>query len=374
MLVFYYALKIAAITGRIIPMRVFVSSRMTDESQAARRSVIEAIHIAGQRVLYIETEEYNTHPQMLMQTMISMAERADFFVGVYPAGSKKGVVQGLLNGKSPIEFELYTMISCFIDAGLADKIPSHFLLLYQAGADIGWIEELLRGQNLAPQPNLLSYDAHTDLISVIYDTFSRFPPQSRTSTSDYTVAIEYRGSNHPGLLQAISEHLFSRYGMNVDHVWASREGENALLHLVASWNKGARTPPSEDKARKDLKDAIESRLTTRIRKRDLSLRITGPPGHEEALGYFDLRVIDAPGQLNTICKAVRKLDLDISRIRLAPAPPEFQRQTIITLELPLGKDSGKSIWPRYLLLESILRDLIGVRAMASRLTLPDTLT
>lgn len=356
-------------------MRMFVSSRINHESQPARKSAIEALHDAGHRVLYIEGEQSEEDPGQLRMTMEGMISNADVFVGVYHVDSK-GVRSSALDGLTPIEFELSCMVNTLKRRGREQDVRTHLLLFQLRGTKQRWLSKILKSVAPESRPPIIEYGHYNDLIGTVFDKAygASFPPSDITRRSNYTIQIEYHGRDEAGLLQIISEFLVSHHAMNVNDVWASSRQKNALLYLSASWiGDDSRRPTDRGTMENALRSMLEQRLEVKLDER--SLRVYDNGGLDDGdhvYGYFDIRVIDAPGQLNTICKALKRYDLNITRINLTPAPLEFHRQTSISLEIELDRRGSTDMTRRakFLQLETLLRDLIGVRSMTSRLAHP----
>jgi glycine cleavage system regulatory protein len=81
--------------------------------------------------------------------------------------------------------------------------------------------------------------------------------------------------------------------------------------------------------------------------------------------YVELRTIDTPGQLNAVCKVLKELWFNIDELKLKPMPPEFERQTTITLLISRrAPQHTEHLKTTLIELETALNTLIGVRAFS----------
>jgi acetolactate synthase small subunit len=77
-----------------------------------------------------------------------------------------------------------------------------------------------------------------------------------------------------------------------------------------------------------------------------------------------IRAIDAPGQINAVCKELRDRYFNIDKLQLTPTAYEYPRQRTMTLFLSRhdNLDTRKTIE----LIEVALQYLVGVRAFSIR--------
>ena len=352
-----------------------------------RKSAIDCVHLAQHRPLYIETEsyiatdgdvegskEYSAAISKLRQLMVTMIERSNFFVGVYSSDAGKRYKE--LDHKSPIVFELHTFLEHLKKNDLLHEAHDRIRLFRTQESDAHWVDEKLADWGLPRQPKIIEFNDYSDLIGLIFDEvrYLETEPQGDTSTArDLTIDIEYHGTDQADLLRIISEYLFSQHAMNIDHVWGSAKGEVAMLNISASLVGDSLEFPGNEALESDLRTAVGVHLGLAASKVPLNVHSRPAQFEETAFGYVEVRCIDAPGQLNTICKAITDLDLNMTQLHLAPAPPEFPRQTVIAITVKLDrKAEGLSQRAHFLRVESKIRDLVGVRAIGTRLSKPLT--
>lgn len=351
-------------------MKVFVSSRMGHLLE--RKAAIDAIHHAGQAPRYIETEEFHDEVSKLREIMDTMLDHAEAFVGIYLPDF--GKVQQELDGQQPIIFELRGMVERLLHAGLGDQIPSRILLLCTHGlshSDRSQLAGIFSSLPESQRPPMIHVQDYTDVCSEVFE-FARklkdHEPDHGKEVQRYTLDIEYTGLDQPGILKDLSEYLFTRHGVNVESVFGSAQGERASIQLTVAWDHG----PHRVLSRKELEASLNglwSGLSRKAGEQEDPIRVfeTLPDKETQEFGYVEVRSIDAPGQLNTVCKALDELELNMQQIHLAPAPSEFPGQTVISIKIPLDRHSERmSRRAKFLKLESKLRALVGVQALSTR--------
>jgi hypothetical protein len=166
------------------------------------------------------------------------------------------------------------------------------------------------------------------------------------------------------------------YGMNIDYISHAARGGRATLYVSCS-PRGAK--PEWDKLRDTLQvGALEA--THGAARDGLLMPGADPETAPQVLVeldqtpplkwqfYMEVRTIDAPGQLNAICKVLKELRFNIDELQLKPTEPEYRRQTTMNFWLSkrdVDKPSDCDI--ELMELESAIRMLVGVRAFSIKI-------
>ena len=351
-------------------MKIFVSSRL-DELFLERKTAVEVIHFEGHTPLYIETEK-EVRDKLAKKTMLSLIADADALLSIHflTAGRKFPILRLL----TPIEFEL-----------------EEFRRLHK-GKPIFIFRRTQ--EDVAPNPTMLKYfDDVAKEIGATPITFQRpedlqrklravlgaYEHEADDVRPPYRVTVRYVGPDFIGLIGKISEVLFTACKFNIDYISHASQGGHATVCLSCSPRRlpESGTPIDKRRLRKAL--LLQCRLDCQKAKEDNRLIGTAAgelepdivvdideAGTTRAQLFVELRAIDAPGQLNAVCRVLRTHDYNIDELQLRPTPPEYYRQTTMTLRLS-KKDGILADRPAELeAIESALRYLVGVRAVTTK--------
>jgi len=354
-------------------MKVFVSSRMT-ELLVERKTAIEVVHFSGHTPLYIETEP-EVKDEAARQVMLSLLADADGFLSLHYL-SEGRQDEAILNNFTPIEFELVEFIKLH---------PNKPVLLFRRRPD----------DEVVPSPHLARFfrqkaealktpiidfrtpgELHERLLNVMSHYKSRRDPGDRSAV----LVVRYLGPDFIGLVGKVSEVLFTRHRLNIDYVsHASRDGAATLClscsprdiepQLTSLYAEQVRTDIEtglrqvlDENARGNSRKA---RQASQIRDShfqlivDLMRRSPRPPQF-----YVEVRTIDAPGQLNAICKALRDRHFNIDDLQQRPTPAEYHRQATSVWWLSKPGSKPKDQRENLAAIEAALQYLVGVRSFS----------
>lgn len=352
-------------------MKIFVSSRMK-ELYIERKTVIETIHFEGHTPLYIEAERFDRN-KAARDTMLSLLADADAFLSIHYLSA--GREFRILDGLTPIKYELeqfrriHKNLPIFLFRRVEEDMnPNHTMVKYfeDVASELG--------------TEIVKFERPDELDKHLLDALSSYREAIDAVQAPYRVTIRYVGQDFAGLVAAISETLFTMYRLNVDYIsHAASEGHSTVCVSCS---------PREPKGRGAVvnKRQLQSMLLRAIRR---ELRIARTDGRyvpkrgrdirpavvvnvdtdvRPTLQFFvELRAIDAPGQLNAVCKVLRERGYNIDELQLRPTPWEYSRQTTITLRLSHLNFDGTEPKRRLNALEGALRYLVGVRSFRTRI-------
>jgi len=349
-------------------MKIFVSSRMVELS-SERKIAVDSLHFAGHTPLYIETEP-EVKDLAAKQIMDSLIESAEALVLIYYLSP--GRPDGILGDLTPIQYEF---------TEFRKHHPNSPILLFRRKPDpevqpssylLNWF---LINKAKEAKLEILEFSSSHEFASSILHKVKDLKLETDKLTAPRRIIIRYTGTDFIGLIGAVSEILFSRYKLNVDYI--SHAGKGGLATLYISCSPRGEFP-NLDYLRNDIftrvKDDIvgaakESRLVDGANSQtDPDITIdedTTTPVKDQF--YVELRTIDAPGQLNAVCKVLRELRFNIDELQLKPTPPEYERQT--TMVLWISKKNFQDIKDLKIILfdlETSINTLIGVRAFSIR--------
>ena len=295
-----------------------------------------------------------------------MVEKSDFFLLICDEGA--GFNENHLNRIPPLLFEITQFKRKY-----SDDFVRRMVVFFRATHDgnpvcetlEGTIRATLREQN-KQEHNLReeTYTGYDDLAAKAYGVVQRMcggRGHKSNQSSALTLSIGFQGEDKEGILAVISEFLYSEYELNVNYVSGTTLCDHATLILSASSFEARSIELDTDVIKKSLGQSLEPYVA------DADITVEVYEGEFPAPQfYFELRVLDVPGILNTLCKAISELGLNIADIRQRPAPNEFRHQSEIVLWLSVKKSQG-GLTETYLRTESRLRNLVGVQAISSHI-------
>jgi len=344
-----------------------------------RKTAIEAIHFAGHTPLYIETES-EKKDQEARDTMDTLIQSADAFVSIFYLS--EGRRAHILGGATPIEYELAQFI---------ERHPGKPVLMFRKIQDDAPVSPVMVNWFEANAKKLTTVIDKFETPHELYELLRRrlrskhFAAKTDNITPPHEFTVLYMGPDYIGLVGKLAEVIFTKHKLNIDYIsHAAHRGhstvclscsprmvpgghdsvENATLKedLLLEIREDIRLAPSESRwpptsDSSYLPEIVVNRDNTTRRNRQF---------------FVSLRTIDAPGQLNAVCEQLRKRLFNIDEMHLHPSPPEYPRQTDITLWLSshTRHDAQHEIDN----IEGVLQYLVGVRALSVRIARPSSLS
>jgi hypothetical protein len=362
-------------------MKIFVSSRIR-ELYIERKTVIEAIHFAGHTPIYIETEPIVTD-ERARDTMIALLSDADAFLSLYYLS--EGRRTPVLNGKTPIEFEL----DRFLDKRRELQNDAPILMFRRVPEDVNpshamvhYFEDI--GKSIGVKP--IDFDSPDDLQARLEDVLRRYRRKKDQTHVPYKVTIRYMGPDYLGLIGKLSEVIFTTYRLNIDYISHSSSGGHATVCLSCSPRLLPGSPDSMNgvELREVLLDELERDLELATRERRLSGTASvdiapevvvdvEPPSALLQQFFLEIRTIDAPGQLNAICKVLREKQYNIDELQLRPTQREYPKQVTITLWLSRLDGGPADLQTEVNRIEAALQYIVGIRGFSTKAVINDEL-
>jgi predicted amino acid-binding ACT domain protein len=354
-----------------LSMKIFVSSRMT-ELFIERKTAIEVLHFAGYTPLYIETEPIVKDVEA-RHVMLSLLRDADGFASIHYL-SEGQRSEEILGNYTPIEFELVEFMKLH-----PKKTP---ILLRRRPDD-----------EVVPSPSMIQFFKHkadalkTPIVefrtpSELHERLLAAVSHSRVKPDvialDSVLVIRYLGPDFIGLVGKVSETLFTKYRLNIDYIsHASHDGVATLCLSCSPRDVEPRVSTEYGElVRADVEAAINVTLASEVAAKRVRVHLPKanntftltvdvrkvqpkPPQF-----YVEIRTIDAPGQLNAICKVFRDRRFNIDHLQQRPTPAEYARQA--TSVWWLSKPSSRQRDQRADLasIEAALQYLVGVRSFS----------
>lgn len=348
-------------------MKIFVSSRM-EELRMERKIAIDNIHFAGHTPLYIETEPM-VKDQKAKIVMDSLVHSADALVSIHYLS--EGRKEPILNNLTPIEYELKEFLTCNPDSPvfLIRKVPDKFIT--PSPNLIDSFEQIVEKYNL----QLILFEKPEHLASKIVDLMRKRKLQKDKISLKDRLIIRYNGPDFIGLIGATSEVIFTDFKMNIDYISHASRGGLASLYITCSPREKLSDPKNLrikliEYLKKEIKGIKEKGFDVEGFNPNVEPQIMVNRDLTKALKvqfYIELRTIDAPGQLNAICKVIKDLKFNIDELQQKPTPPEYERQATIIAWLSKRKiTSNTEIKKELVVLETSVRNLVGVRAFSIR--------
>ena len=349
-------------------MKVFVSSRMSELS-TERKTAIEVVHFRGHTPIYIETEP-EVRDERARDTMLTLLKDADALVSMHYLS--EGYGEKILDNKTPIEFELFEFRRMHPDAPV---------LFFRRRPDRGvspssrMIDFFNRQAEMIGVP--ITPFGPRELQPIIAEALQPYQMSSDSQNVSQRITIRYVGADFIGLVGRIAEVLFTDYKLNIDDISHAAAGVHATVSVACTPRHSAMAPESVDTAtlRTRLLSEIES---ARLAATSEDKRLSDLTGAEVAQVFVDvnpasppplqfyvvIRAIDAPGQINAVCKELRDRHFNIDKLQLLPTASEYARQRTMTLLLSRHDDLNTR--QTIDLIEGALQYLVGVRAFSIR--------
>lgn len=359
-------------------MKWFVSSRMRELS-VERKEAIEAIHFAGHTPIYIETEPQVKDEETKI-VMDDLLKGSDGFVLI--CYLSEGRHEEVLGHLTPIQYELCKFRELHPDSPvlLFRKVPDPYVT--PSPGLILWVEAVSRDLRI----NIVDFQGSQELDSELLKALRTYKKDRSTSDIAEKLIIRYTGPDFIGLIAKISGILFSVYKLNIDYISHASRGGLATLYASCTPRELPDHPTmiEKEELRENLIKGIKEDLLEAAGQDrfvdgadphgalniEVDKDTTAPKPFEF---YVELRNIDAPGQLNAVCRVLKAHKINIDELQLKPTPPEYKRQVSICLWLSkpewqsrLADELQKEIVKELRDLEIGLRDLIGVRAFSIR--------
>lgn len=351
-------------------MRIFISSRIR-ELRMERKTAVDSVHMAGHDPVFIEAEP-EAKDKRAKKTMDLMLQRSDALISI--SYISLGKSEPILGRRAPIEYEMDKFRKVHPKGPIfhfAKRVDPYISLEAHL---VDW-----RCQEEEKGFKIVEFDTPAELCEETVKRVKDLPPTPVPQAVTRKV-IRYEGPDYVGLIEVLSETLFSTVGANIDYI--SQGAQAGLATVLFSCSFRHDTPATAKSIKRQLMKAVrtdvekesvtQELLTSRMNSYPPRLRIEEVESQEPETQYFvEIRTIDTPGQLNAICKALKRLRFNIDDVTLRPAPSEYPRQTVIALWIsPAPAVERKEDWERSIStlarLESEVRDIIGVRAFSIR--------
>jgi predicted amino acid-binding ACT domain protein len=359
-------------------MKVFVSSRM-NEMPLERKAAIDSLHDAGHTPLYIETQPEITDENDKRE-MDSLIDQAEALVSLHYLS--EGSASERLGHLTPIQYEFDQF---------RKKHPRAHVLIFRKEAEKRRAKKRdkqgCEPSYPAPSPGLIhwfdkeaacarvrvrQFGTWDELAKLVFSTVGQLGWKPDPEQTTKRAIVRYTGADFIGLVESVAGVLFHTYALNIDYIsHASRGGKATLYISCSSRGKTPQWDGLERTLRRTLRQAaLDARKqhflmpgASSIGPIDVSVEPdrTPPPTWQF---YVEIRAIDAPGQLNNICREIRKLRFNIDELQLKPTPPEYPRQTTVNLWLSRiptnGAGSASGCRAELAQLEARIRMLVGV--------------
>jgi hypothetical protein len=338
-----------------------------------RKTAIEAIHFAGHTPLYIETEPEVRDLEARL-AMDSLVDDADAFLSLFYLS--EGDKQAALDDVTPIEYELARYLQTH-----SSKLVLMFRKTHE-GANasqrmIHWFDRIARALPI----RIHAFETPQDLHGCIRDVLrgKRYVKRADDTDLPFEFTIRYVGPDYIGLIGKLAEIVFTKYKLNVDYISHAAHGGHSTVCLSCSPRKlpGSAESLDDQQFEADLQLQIEADIE-KAQTEDRWIPGTDPSfkpkvvvnrdstGKRRRQFFVNVRTIDAPGQLNAVCKQLRDMRYNIDELQLHPTPPEYPRQTTMTLWLSRLDVNHGEVQKEIDRIEGALQYLVGVRALSIR--------
>jgi glycine cleavage system regulatory protein len=344
-------------------MNIFVASRM--KNIVERKAVIDVVHSTGHVPKFIEAEQMRMgkDSKNLMNEMIG---RSEAFILI--SDDSHGYNDKNLGGLPPLLYELKEFVTRAEKKRW--KLSKVMAIWMRKGYKRRFPDPLLQRDIRLVVPEkegveIQHYEEYDELaVSVRNFILKQWGSASHPKRqSKFQLQLEFHGLDKKGILGRLAELLYSRYSMNISYVSGSSLGGRASLIIAAeTWD-----PSAQVANEKDIEDFLRKELEQYTKIDDLCAKLS--PKHDaKAKFYFEMRVLDVPGVLSALCKALNKLNMNILDLRQRPAAREFDRQSEIVIWMtPAKAGHQKAIDNDYLRVETRLRNLVGLQALSSHI-------
>jgi len=346
-------------------MKIFVSSRM-NELSIERKTAIDSLRFAGHTPLYIETEPM-VKDEKAKAAMDSLIAKADALVSIHYLS--EGRQESFLGDLTPIEYEIREFRKQHPEAPIlvfrkeADHYPQ------PSPAMIDWFDRETRLTHV----EVRQFRESAQLTKFIVEAVRELKLEPDPAQVTDRIIIRYTGADFIGLIESVSETIFSTYGMNIDYISHAARGGKATLYVSCS-------PRGNLPKQEELRSVLQARAVeaTHVATSEGLLMPGADPNVTpqvlveldqttplEWQFYVEIRTIDAPGQLNAICKVLKELKFNIDELQLKPTEREYRRQT--TMNFSISKrdvDEPSECDVELMQLESAIRMLVGVRTFS----------
>lgn len=361
--------------------KIFISSRM-QEMAWERKVVVETIHFAGHTPLYFEREPRaeDVKAKLVMDELI---ERSDVLLQMYYLSL--GVPQEHLGGQTPLWYEFNQFFK--------KKSPHKpFILLRKIpppGVSVsGDLEEVIKLLSARAGVCVHEFRTEDELTHLVLEYIRELHLPQDELCHRHGLIIRYSGPDYIGLIEVLSDVIFHRLLLNIDHIAHAARGGLATIYVACSPREELGNPPNEYRdmvkeelllrLKADIDSAINERRHVIEPERSPTLSPTIAVDFEVMLPeaykyYLEVRHIDSPGQVNAITYVLKDLQFNIDDLQLLPAGQGHERQKILRMwvskfrsereEYDLNEDNEQ-----LLILEGELRKLIGVRSVSVQKT------
>lgn len=332
-----------------------------------RKTVVDSIHLGGHNPVYIEAEPI-VKDKRAKKTMDLMLQRSAALVCV--CYISLGRNEQILGRRTPVEYEVSIFRRMHPEGPIFIFTKDVDRYIQQAPSLRDWIQaQGRRGASVIP------FEDSVSLSEGVLKCLRRLPP-GETLPSYSRKAIHYEGPDYVGLVGIISETLFGEFGANLDYISQGARAGLATVLLGCSFRD--RTPANAQAIQRKLRKVVledmrrekgsQKLLASRMDSYKVRIRVEEDDSWRPGAEFFvQIRTIDTPGQLNAICKVLKRLQFNIDDVTLRPAEVEYPRQTLVTLWVSSAEEREK---PMPILdlarLEWAVRDIIGVRSFSIR--------
>ncbi|ANM29976.1 hypothetical protein ABI59_10935 [Acidobacteria bacterium Mor1] len=353
------------------PLHIFVASRM--KNIVERKSAIDVVHSLGHVPVFIEAEQMarGIESKALMESMV---ERSDAFLMI--CDDHLGHADSNLEGRPPLIFELQHFMARDQVNGAPPGDSLHIWMREPFGVKGEPIVPELNAQIAIALPGLSEikyhyyreyHDLAADLYSVVLGGWGR--GNLSRALAGMRLHLRFGGADSPGILGRVAELLYSKFRLNVSYVSGSSVGGLAALDLTAECWEPERKLPDEDSVMEAINRELSSLGVERLPDAEATsetLVRTLPAATKRSTFYFELGVLDVPGVLSALCKALAQQEINIRALQQRPAREEGRSEIILRAAPAVGDEIAESeIYRRFLRLETRLRNLVGVQSLSS---------
>ncbi len=337
-------------------MNIFVASRM--KNVVERKAVIDAVHRLGHTPIFIEAEQMRSgdDSRPLMDAMLA---RADAMIAVLD--DHTGTSDPNLDGRTPL---LYELTEFHRRAAHENAIEVFLRYDFQGNPDSASALKAVCTALPGVGERIRRYTDYDDLAVNAHKLIKeRWDDVESVARPAEHLLLKWQGEDEPGRLGAITELLYTDFKLNILHASGTVLGRSATIVLsMTPWTEEPMNPDA-------IKEALWGELGGsgevggHLRPIHVETQAGPPPC---SLFHFEIRVLDVPGVLNALCKALTMAGVGIDDLRQRPAGREHKRQSVVMMWLSPGPDNRQDPEHLYLRLESRLRNLVGVQSIVGR--------
>ncbi|MGA8807307.1 MAG: hypothetical protein WB973_05470, partial [Thermoanaerobaculia bacterium] len=275
-----------------------------------RKIAIEVIHFSGHTPLYIETEPFVRNAQA-KDAMLSLLSDADGFVSIHYLSEGRSDINEL-GEHTPIEFELIEFCRLHPNAPVLlfrRKSPDQYVK--PSERMLNWFDDMAARLN-SP---IISVANPNELQVAMGSALQPYGHSTDDANVLQRVTIRYLGPDFIGLIGKMAEVIFTKFKLNIDDISHTAAGEHATICVSCTPRQLVSTPESINTRRlqADLLAEIEQAFLAEmgdssgvqellsVSSPQVFVDLNPSPARQQQF-YLEIRAIDAPGQINAVCK------------------------------------------------------------------------